>query len=85
MGLPGSNIKKFLIMSQKKVFPIFREMELFYISGNKNTEKILYISGNRTFLYFTKRKPRKNSLYVRRNVQSPKTQNVTYFSKRSYE
>ena len=60
-------------------------MELFYISGNGNTEKILYISGNGTFLYFTKGKPRKNSLYVRRNVQSPKTQNVTYFSKRSYE
>ena len=37
-SLSGSNIKKFLIFSQKKTFPIFREMET-----PKN------ISGNETF------------------------------------
>ena len=28
--------------------------------------KLFYISGNETFLYFRKRKPRKNSLYLRK-------------------
>ena len=51
----SSNIKKFLIFSQKKAFLILREMELSYFSENGNPEKILYISGNRTFLYFRKR------------------------------
>ena len=60
MELSSSNIKKFLIFSQKKAFLIFREMELPYILGNENPEKIPYISGNGTFLYFGKRKPRKN-------------------------
>ena len=32
-------------------------MEPFCISGNGNPEKIPYISGNRTFLYFKKWKP----------------------------
>ena len=40
MELSGSNIKQFLIFS--------------YISGNGNPEKLLYISGNGTFLYFKK-------------------------------
>ena len=51
----SSNIKKFLIFSQKKAFLIFRQMEPSYFSENGNPEKILYISGNRTFLYFRKR------------------------------
>ena len=54
MERSSSKIKKFLI---------FQEMELSYISENGNPEKILYISGNETFLYFT------------RNFQSPKNQN----------
>ena len=41
MQLSSSNIKKFLIFSQKKAFLIIREMELSYISGNGNPEKIL--------------------------------------------
>ena len=57
MELSNSNIKKFLIFSQKKAFLIFREMELSYILGNGNPEKIPYVSGNGTFLYFMKRKP----------------------------
>ena len=57
MKLSNYNIKKFLIFSQKKAFLIFREMELSYILGNGNPEKIPYISGNGTFLYFMKRKP----------------------------
>ena len=42
-----------LIFSQKNDFLIFREMELCYISGNGNPQKIPYILGkgtvNRTF------------------------------------
>ena len=55
MELSDSKIKKFLIFSRKKAFPIFREMrtspkfivfeKLFYFWGNGNPEKILYISG----------------------------------------
>ena len=53
MELSGSNIKKFLIFSQKKIFITFQETELFYISENGNQEKIFifqetelsYISG----------------------------------------
>ena len=52
MVLSGSNIKKFLIFSQKKAFHIFWEMELSYILGNRNPEKISYISGNGTLLFF---------------------------------
>ena len=51
MELSGPNIKKFLIFSQKKAFPIFRKMELFYVLGNGNPEEIPYISGNGTFIY----------------------------------
>ena len=39
MELSSCNIKKFLIISQKKAFFIFREMELSYILGNRNSEK----------------------------------------------
>ena len=39
MELFGSNIKKFLIFSQKKVFLIFREVELSYILGNRKPLK----------------------------------------------
>ena len=44
----GSNIKKFLIFSQKKAFLIFRETDA--------PQKTLYISGNGTFLYFRERR-----------------------------
>ena len=54
MELFSSNIEKFLIFSQKEALLIFGEMKLSYISGNG------------TFLYFGKRKPRKNSLYSRK-------------------
>ena len=33
----------------RKKFLMFQERELFYISGNKNSQKILYISGNEAF------------------------------------
>ena len=42
--LSSSNIKKFLIFSQKKAFLIFREMELSYKLGNGNPGKNHYIS-----------------------------------------
>ena len=57
----GSNIKKFLIFSQEKVFLLFREVELSYILGNRkplkkfliiwqmNTLKILFIFQEVTF------------------------------------
>ena len=47
MELSSSNIKKFLIFSQKEAFFIFREMEFSYILGNENPEKKNpYISEN---------------------------------------
>ena len=46
MELSGSNIKEFLIFSQKKAFLIVREIELSYISRNGNPMKTSYISGN---------------------------------------
>ena len=51
MELSSSNIKKFLIFFQNKTFLIFREMQLSYILGNGNPDKI---SRNGTFLYFRK-------------------------------
>ena len=48
MELYNSNIKKSLVFFLKK---------FSYISRNGNPEKILYILGNGTFLYFRKRKP----------------------------
>ena len=67
MELSNSNIKKLLTYSQKKAVLIFQETktsknflifpkkETFsYISGNRNAEKIIYISGNGNFLYFRK-------------------------------
>ena len=57
-------------------------MELSYILGNGNPEKIPYISGNGTFLYFEKWKPRKNPLYIRKRnfifQNNQKTQEVTF-------
>ena len=62
MKLSSSNIKKFLIFSQKKAFLIFRitetqkkflmfqETELSYILGNN----FLSSKNEKTFLYFTK-------------------------------
>ena len=46
MKLSSFNIKKFLIVSETKAFLIPRETE--------TPQKILYISGNGTFLYFRK-------------------------------
>ena len=66
MGLSNSSIKKFLIFSQKKDFLIFRDMVLSYILGKENPEKVFYISGKGTFLYFGKRKPRKSFLYFKK-------------------
>ena len=43
MELSSSNIKKFLIFSQKEAFFIFREMEFSYILGNENPEKKILI------------------------------------------
>ena len=58
------NFSKF---SQKKAFPTFQEMVLFYISGNGNPEKNhLYFIKRKLFLYFRKWKPPKNSLYFRK-------------------
>ena len=54
MQISGSNIKKFLIFSQKKAFLTIWEMELFYILGNDNPQKIPYIYGNITFFIFRK-------------------------------
>ena len=49
MHLSSTNIKKFILFSQKKAFPIFWETDI--------PQKIPYASGNGTFLHFRKRKP----------------------------
>ena len=49
MELYSSNIKKFLIFSKKKALLIFWEMELSYIFGNGNPEKISYIFSKESF------------------------------------
>ena len=68
MELSSSNIKKFLIFSQKKAFFIFQEMKISHISGNKNTEKYPYFSGNKNFLYFKKQKTRSEKMsYISSN------------------
>ena len=67
MELSGSSMKKFFMFSQKKSALIFQETKtpkkflifslkksFSYISGNGNSEKIPYVSGNETFLYFRK-------------------------------
>ena len=85
MELSDSMIKKFIIFSQKKVFLIFQETELSYISAKENSEKVLYISENGTFFYFRKRKPRINSLFIRKQnffifqEEVPKPQKPKFF------
>ena len=86
MELSISNIKKFLIFSQKKAFLIFREIELPNILENGNPEKSSYISESGTFLIFRKQKLRKYSLYFRKRnflifqkMEPPK--NFLYFRK----
>ena len=49
--LSSSHTKKFLMFSQNKAF-LYWEMELSYILGYGNPEKIPYISGNETFFIF---------------------------------
>ena len=70
MELSCSNINKFLIFQEngnpKKNSLYFREMELFSSNIRKflkvlSEESFSYISGNGTFLYFRKWKPRKKS------------------------
>ena len=41
MELSSSNIKKFLLFSGKEAFLIFQETELSYISGSRNSKKLL--------------------------------------------
>ena len=57
MELYSSNIKIFLIFSQKKAVLIFQETETL--------KKTPYIFSKES-LYFGKRKPQKNSLYFRK-------------------
>ena len=55
MELSGSNIKRFLIFSQKKAFLIFREMKLFIFQETKTRKSSLYFrKGN--FVAFQKTK-----------------------------
>ena len=62
MVLSSYNIKKFLLKKFLRKFFMPQETEGFYISGNGNAQKILYISGKGPFLYF------------KRNLQDPKNQ-----------
>ena len=90
--------ENFLYSKKWNFLTLILKESFSYISGNVNPQKIPYISGNGTFLYSRKRKPQKKSyisesnfpssksvLYFRRNFQSPKSQNLLYFSQKSYE
>ena len=50
-----SILRKFIIF--QKISHIFCKESFSYILGNGNSKKILYISGNRTFLYFMRELP----------------------------
>ena len=66
----SSSVKKILILS--------------YISRNENPEKIPYISGNLSFLYFRKWKPEITSYILGSNFPSSKKINKTLPEKNSY-
>ena len=68
MELSGSNIKKFVIFSQKKSFLIFRELE--------TTKNSLYFR-KRNFLIFQETETLKNLLYFRREFSSQKNKKKT--------
>ena len=53
MGLSSSNIKKFLTVSQKKAFLIFRKMKLCDILENRNPPKNLSIFSEESFSYIS--------------------------------
>ena len=55
MELSSSNIRRFLIFSQKKAFLIFQEMKISHISGNRNTE-IIHIFPETKFFYISRSK-----------------------------
>ena len=57
----------------KKTFYIFSKESFSYILGNGNPEKILYISGNRTFLIFQGR-----------NIHNPLIAELSYSSRKEY-
>ena len=71
MELFSSNIKKFLIFSQKKAFLIFPEMELPHISRSGNHEKVPDISENKN--------PKKFSYISGENMQNLKIKNFLFF------
>ena len=50
-----SSLRKFLIF--RKISHIFWEESFSYILRNGNSKKILYISGNKTFLIFMRELP----------------------------
>ena len=67
---------------------IFHETKLSYISGNRDSKKAFYISGNRTFRAQKKlKKPTlKKCFFISEgSSKAPKNQNLFYFFKESYE
>ena len=59
-------LKKFLYFFKRKLFLYFRNRNFFIFRKMETSKKILYISGNGTFLYFLK----KFFSYVSRKVYS---------------
>ena len=57
----------------KKTFYIFSKESFSYILGNGNPEKILYISGNRTF-----------PIFQGRNIHNPLIAELSYSSRKEY-
>ena len=56
-------------------------MELFYISGNGNPEKVSYIFSKESFLLYFRNGHPKIFLHFRRNFRSPKTK-ISYTSQK---
>ena len=84
MKLSSSNIKKFFIF-RKTSYNTRSNFLSLKNKKNRPPKNFLYSFKRKVFLYFRKWKPRKSSLYFRENFQSPKYQNLLFFSKKCYE
>ena len=78
MGPSSCNIKKFLYFLKRKLLLYFQKNPGLFSPSSKNKNN----PPRENVLYFTKWKSRKN---FKENFQSPKNQNLSYFSKKCYE
>ena len=83
MELSSSNIKKFLIYSRKKVFLLFWETEtpkkLFIFQETELSRKKPTLKKCLIFREMKLSNPKLNFLYFKRNLESLKIKNFTFF------